>query len=407
MRALSKNLVKNGKPELATVVSSTQTGLTVNSVPQMEIVLDLQVAGQPSRRVSTKQMLGLGEIPRAGDMVYALVDQTDPSKCMIIPGRPQQSAGPQPVQYAAPQPVQSFVPPAYTPPSPQPPSSRSSSPFETSGSPFANSGQSPFGNPAPSAPQQPQSYGQPQPAPQQVYTQPGSPIMNAEQFKLDLFSLSPALRAQGTLAVATILSISRANNNATQFDLEVDSINAPKRPLTIEQVMYGPGYDVGDRVYLLIDPGNPNVAALIPLSVCGYQKIPRTANRLDSIVLGPELLHTGARAQGTIVASTEIPLGNPQLTAQGMCRYQITVRIQPENGDPVYTGEEAIGFKDRERAARMATVGATVAIRYDRNDPQSFSIDSEAMGYPDAYKPYVEGFRKQLNPDANLGQALH
>ena len=95
-------------------------------------------------------------------------------------------------------------------------------------------------------------------------------------------------------------------------------------------------------------------------------------------------------------------MSNPALAAQGMCRFRIEVRIVPENGDPTYTGQEAIGFKDRERAERMATVGASVAIRYDRTDPQSFSIDSEAMGYPDAYKPFVQSFRQQLNPDANF-----
>ena len=400
MRTMAKSIVQNGKAELGRVVSSSQTGLTVNGVPQIEVVLDLQVAGQPARRVSSKLMLGLGEIPGAGEMVYALVDQKDPNKFLIIPGRPQQASTPVPIQpdYPQPQPAQAYQPPSPTPQAPQStsPFSSSSSPFSSSASPFDQGSSSPFGNQ-----QSPSSQAQAPPQ-QKVYAQPGAPVLNAEQFKLDLFSLAPNLRANGLLAVATVLATGPASNQATHFDLDIDSIGNGKRRLGIDQVMYGPGYDVGDRVYLLVDPNDPNVVAVIPLSVCGYQKIPRGANRLDSLVLGPELLHKGSRARGTIVSAQEIPLHNANLAAQGMCRFQLEVRVEPEDGSPAYTGHEAVGFKDRERATRMATVGAVVAIRYDRNDPQSFSIDSEVMGYPDAYKPFVEGFRRQLNPDSML-----
>ena len=70
-----------------------------------------------------------------------------------------------------------------------------------------------------------------------------------------------------------------------------------------------------DRIYLLVDPENPTSTAILPISLTGSNKLPRGANRLDALVLGPEILKTGARGQGMIEEATQIRMSNPLLEA--------------------------------------------------------------------------------------------
>ena len=170
------------------------------------------------------------------------------------------------------------------------------------------------------------------------------------------------------------------------FDLEIDAINAPKRKVTVTQAMFGEAYKLGERIYLLVDPDNADSIAIMPLSAIGGQHLPQGANRLDAVVLGPQILHEGAKAQGTILAATQIPINTPQLAAAGFTRWHLRVHIVPENGAAPYEAEQDIGFSTPEKAQRMGSVGAVVPIRYDSADPQSFVTDSMALGYPDPYE---------------------
>ena len=170
------------------------------------------------------------------------------------------------------------------------------------------------------------------------------------------------------------------------FDLEIDAINAPRRKVTITQAMFGEAYRNGERAYLLVDPENPDSIALMPLSAIENQRLPQGANRLDAVVLGPQILHEGAKGEGTVLSAVEIPMNTPQLAAAGFSRYHLRVHIVPADGSPAYDAEQDLGFTTPEKAQRIAHAGAVVPIRYDANDPQSFVTDSIALGYPDPYE---------------------
>ncbi len=226
-----------------------------------------------------------------------------------------------------------------------------------------------------------------------AYT-PGQP--QTEQDRLDIISLSPRLREHGKPAVATILAIRPQQPPLVTFDVEIDAINAPRRKVTVTQAMFGDAYKTGERIYLIVDPDNADSIAIMPLSLVQNQRIPQGANRLDAIVLGPQILHEGAKATGTILASTQIPINTPQLAAMGFTRWHLKVHIVPENGESAYDAEQDISFSTPEKAQRLSTVGSTVPIRYDTNDPQSFVTDAIALGYPDPYEATLAALKANM-----------
>ena len=242
------------------------------------------------------------------------------------------------------------------------------------------------GKPQPTAPAA-NAYGPP-------VASPGAP--QTEQQRLDIISLSPRLREHGKLAIATILAIRPQQSPLVSFDLEIDAINAPKRKVSVTQAMFGEAYKLGERIYLLVDPDNPQSIAVLPFSMTGNQHLPQGANRLDALVLGPQILHEGAKAQGTILTSTQVPINTPKLAAMGFTRWHLRVHIVPENGETPYDAEQDISFSTPEKAARLGTVGNTVPIRYDSNDPQSFVTDSVALGYPDPYESVLAAMKASL-----------
>ena len=402
MASQRKRLIASGKPELATVVEVSQTGLTVNQMPQMRVVLDIQEAGAAARRVETKQLVDLGSMPRAGDLVYVMVDPQNPDSVMLAgapPPQPRQQpyaaqppVGPPNTVYAPSAPVAPITPDAsfapaegYVQATPSAPNDPlvSSAPFvpNAPASPITPAfGGGAFGGTTAFAP-----------------TAPAMPVApTADQITLDTISITPRLRENGTLAVATVLATTPTSTQATSFDLEIDAINAPKRNMTVSQIMYGESYVPGDRVYLLVDPADPNSIAILPLSLTGGNKLPHGANRLDALVLGPQILREGAKAQGTIESATQIPMNNPILEAQGMSRWHLRVRIVPENGMPSFEAEQDLAFTTQEKAQRIAHAGAMVPIRYDSNDPQSFVTDSIAMGYNDPYAAVFAAWRRAI-----------
>ena len=225
---------------------------------------------------------------------------------------------------------------------------------------------------------------------------PGQPHAQTEQERLDIISLSPRLREDGKLAVATILAIRPQQSPLVSFDLEIDAINAPRRKVTVTQAMFGEAYKTGERIYLLVDPDDANSIAVLPFSMTGNQHLPQGANRLDALVLGPQILHEGAKAEGTILASTQISITSPQLAAIGFTRWHLRVHIVPENGEAAYDAEQDMAFSTPEKAARLGTVGNKVPIRYDSSDPQCFVTDSIALGYPDPYESTLAALKASL-----------
>ena len=307
-RARKLRILKTGTPVLAQVIDITQTGTEVNQVPMMRLNVQLEQAGLPSRGIEIRQLIGLGEMPRAGEQVFIMLDPENPNKAV----------------YAG-----------------------------LASSIITASTAVPGGN------------------------------LNAAQ-TTDMFAIAPALRENGKIGVGTILAI-QPMGTAARITVEVDSIVDAKRNVTFDQMMSGFNYQVGDRAYLLIDKSNPDSAALMPLSMSGGQKIDKAANRLDPLVLDPQLKRQGAIGEGTILACEQMPLGDPRLADKGFQRWHLHVHVVPQDGTAAYDAEQSITFTSPDKVARICVVGAKVPVRYDPHDPQTFCTDSTAMGYPDPY----------------------
>ncbi|MXN80050.1 hypothetical protein GR157_35725 [Burkholderia sp. 4701] len=75
--------ITDGYPAVADVVEIAQTGVTLNQVPQMRIVLRVYVNGTP-REIAIRQFVDLGNMPRAGERANIIVDKTDPQRVRYL-----------------------------------------------------------------------------------------------------------------------------------------------------------------------------------------------------------------------------------------------------------------------------------------------------------------------------------
>jgi hypothetical protein len=320
-----RHLLQHGEIAVGRVVTISQTGTSVNEVPEMRLVVDVERAGEQPRRITFKQLIDLGSIPRAGERVYMMLDPKDPDRATLAPS--PSGAG---VKVAT------------------------------------------------------------------LSADGGSPVevdLGNDSVR-DMVALSPRLREHGQLGIAKVVSISSTATTAKQLVLDIDRIGAAPRHVTITQMIDGAPPDAGDRVYILVDSEDPNVVALLPASMINGQRIPAMANRLDPLVLGPQILQDGAKATGTIVSAIQQPMNNPALEAKGCSKWQLVIEVKPEDGSSPYQATLVISFTNPEKAERAARVGADVPLRYDPMDRQTFAIDSIAMGYGDPY----EAVRKMILP---------
>jgi len=99
-----------------------------------------------------------------------------------------------------------------------------------------------------------------------------------------------------------------------------------------------------------MDPDNPDIVALMPASLTGGQQLPINANRLDPLVLGPQLLQEGAKAAGTVLSAAPQALNNPALEGKGFSKWQLMLEVRPENGSPAYQAELVISLTSSEKA---------------------------------------------------------
>ncbi|WP_063906311.1 hypothetical protein [Burkholderia ubonensis] len=75
--------ITDGYLAVADVVEIAQTGVTLNQVPQMRIVLRVYVNGAP-REIAIRQFVALGNMPRAGERVRVIVSKTDPNRVKYL-----------------------------------------------------------------------------------------------------------------------------------------------------------------------------------------------------------------------------------------------------------------------------------------------------------------------------------
>jgi hypothetical protein len=321
-----RHLLQYGEMAVARVVTISQTGTSVNNVPEMRLVVDVERAGEQPRRLTFAQLIDLGSMPRAGERVYVMIDPKDPERATLALS--PSGAGVKVTTVAA-----------------------------DGGSP--------------------------------VEVDLGNDSVR------DVVALSPRLREHSQLGIAKVVSISSTATTAKQLVLDIDTIGATPRRVTITQIIEGSPPDVGERVYILVDSEDPNVVALLPASMINGHRIPAMANRLDALVLGPQILLEGAKATGTIVSAVQQPMNNPALEAKGCSKWQLVIDVKPEDGSSPYQATLVISFTNPEKAQRAARVGAEVPLRYDPMDRQTFAIDSIAMGYGDPY----EAVRKMMLPN--------
>jgi hypothetical protein len=321
-----RHLLQYGEMAVARVVTISQTGTSVNNVPEMRLVVDVERAGEQPRRLTFAQLIDLGSMPRAGERVYVMIDPKDPERATLA--------------------------------------------LSPSGAGVKVTTVSADG---------------------------GSPVeldLGNDSVR-DVVALSPRLREHSQLGIAKVVSISSTATTAKQLVLDIDTIGATPRRVTITQIIEGSPPDVGERVYILVDSEDPNVVALLPASMINGHRIPAMANRLDALVLGPQILLEGAKATGTIVSAIQQPMNNLALEAKGCSKWQLVIDVKPEDGSSPYQATLVISFTNPEKAQRAARVGAEVPLRYDPMDRQTFAIDSIAMGYGDPY----EAVRKMMLPN--------
>lgn len=315
----ARKLLSTGSLGVADVVSSSQTGVTINNQPEMRVVLTVENVGGTPRQVEVKQIFDLGSIPRAGDRVYVLIDPINPDNVVLAPP----GAAAQLQQAVAAQGTQAGY------------SARQAT-------------------------------------------------LTPDQLQ-DITALTPTLQ-NGKLGVVRIISATPAAGGATTFEADVDAIGQPVRRVRFTQVVHGRAVPpAGSRTYVLIDPANPATVALVPPSVLGGRTLPAGANRLDPLVLGPQLLQAGAKASGVVQSARQMDLAEPQLAAQGITKWELSLAVTPADGTPAYTAPLTISLLNQERVARIAHAGAEVPLRYDAQDLNTISIDSVALGYPDPY----------------------
>jgi hypothetical protein len=217
------------------------------------------------------------------------------------------------------------------------------------------------------------------------------------QMVADAASISPRLRESKTFGVATIQGMAAgAAPGATVFTLEIDSCVEPKRVVTIEQVMQNNPFRVGDRAYLFVSKEDKNAVAVVPLSLVGGQKIDPNNNRLDALVLGPQILHEGKKAMATVTEADEVKVNNGFLEKRGVQRWHLQFLVKPEDGSMAYAAEQTLSFTNPERVQRVCRIGAEVPIRIDWNDPHTIVTDPLAMGYPDPYVTVMDMYKDAL-----------
>jgi ribosomal protein L7/L12 len=192
-----------------------------------------------------------------------------------------------------------------------------------------------------------------------------------------------ASQTKGELGVAEVTAVSNWSGSTAPIELELDAIGAPKRRVSAD-LPAGLTLERGDRVYVMVDPDNDRTVTILPPSMTGGQTLPKEGNRLDALVLGPQILRVGTKATGVVKAVESRPLANAALGEHGMSKWYLEFEVQPEQGWP-YRAELTITLSTPEKVERIAHVGAKVPLRYDPEDTRTIAIDSIEMGYGDPY----------------------
>ncbi|WP_155642181.1 hypothetical protein [Burkholderia cepacia] len=75
--------INDGYSAVAEVVDIAQTGVTLNQVPLMRMVVRISDDHAP-RVVTIRQYIDLGNIPREGERVRVVIDRTNPNRATYV-----------------------------------------------------------------------------------------------------------------------------------------------------------------------------------------------------------------------------------------------------------------------------------------------------------------------------------
>jgi hypothetical protein len=180
-----------------------------------------------------------------------------------------------------------------------------------------------------------------------------------------------------TLAVGDIKAV-YDGLGGKMCQVEIITFSTPRRTITCP-----PGEivdsSVGKRVYVSI-PAGASVGQIV--KPWFSNPIPQTGNRIEALVTGMSILRDGAIATGTLLSVEPLSIDTLYQNA-GVHKLTMRFRITPQDGGSPYEGSQSLAVVSPEKAAALSRIAATYPIRYDPADPQTFSVDTIALGFGD------------------------
>ncbi len=184
---------------------------------------------------------------------------------------------------------------------------------------------------------------------------------------------------QGQMGLAQVLASPTTTFDGTrELSLELDAIGSPKRRVS---AMLDAGqtddFAVGSRLYVRLDAQDSSKVYVLPANA--GPKLPEGSNRLDMVVLGPQMYKNGAHGKAVVKTADKLS------SAIGGGTWKLELDVTPERGWP-YRAELLTTVSTPEKAARVCVVGAEVPVLYDPDDPKTMCLDSVALGYGNPFQ---------------------
>jgi hypothetical protein len=158
--------------------------------------------------------------------------------------------------------------------------------------------------------------------------------------------------------------------------LAIDLLGQPARRIVLTVANDAPLWE-GGRVYLIEDERDPTQTRLAPAALSkDQQSLIHGANRLDPLVLGPQLLAFGAKGKAVVRSAESVEIGYKDSAARDTLA-KLDLDVTPERGFPYRT---AITLTLSAATKPLAQPGAIIPIRYDPTRPSTLALDAGALG---------------------------
>ena len=215
----------------------------------------------------------------------------------------------------------------------------------------------------------------------------------------DLYAITTDLITNYKLHIGTVTATEIVAPSVKRYTVLIDSVTAPKRSVSLEQMMTGEGFTTNDRVYLFVSKSDPNSFALQPPSMTGGQKMSITGDkpggdfRLDTTILGPQILVGGKQASAQVLTAAVDNSDEAWLRSQGMQRREVKLHVTPADGTPAFEDESSMWFFVPAGQSSPVEQGSTIPLRLDVNNDRRYALDTLACGLPDQYAAYEVAYK--------------